>query len=227
MWPTKPRVALVVGFTKLLSAGRYLNVTKSIDSHPHFIQESGDVRMNARIAGQIVEPDPQGRPRMCRVVQIVDGDLGGWLPKSIVSMVTTQAIPIGMRRANKILRKTENHKTVSDAITTAEGKNVIKHADIPDLPKNANGSVAIAAKSTVVQSVVELRESSAPSAPDTPRASRKLSVSSRALTRRSASNRALMQKPNTLRFMLHILRRSQPWVVISLLLALITGRFKR
>ncbi|KAI8922432.1 hypothetical protein DFJ77DRAFT_421613, partial [Powellomyces hirtus] len=120
VWPTKPRAALLVGFSRQLGSSRYLNVTKSIDSHPDFIPQSCDVRMIANLAGQLVEGDPEGRPRMCRVVQVVDGDLGGYIPKSIVNLVTTKAIPVGMKKANMYLRNIQEQRTTSKIITIAE-----------------------------------------------------------------------------------------------------------
>lgn len=48
--------------------------------------------------------------------------MGGWLPASVVSLVTTQAFPISMRRANSQLKKIQNHKTVSDLIERSEGR---------------------------------------------------------------------------------------------------------
>ncbi|KAJ3212832.1 hypothetical protein HDU67_003573 [Dinochytrium kinnereticum] len=76
-WPTAPRDALVVGFVKKLEDGRYLNVTRSVDSAPGFTPRPASVRMQASLAGQIVGPHPDKPGRMCRVVQIMDGDLGG------------------------------------------------------------------------------------------------------------------------------------------------------
>ena len=65
--------------------------------------------------------DPSGNPRLCRCIQVVDGDLGGWLPKSIVSMITTQAFPISMRKANKLLLKIAEPRTISRLIAISEG----------------------------------------------------------------------------------------------------------
>ncbi|KAJ3274211.1 hypothetical protein HDV01_003284 [Terramyces sp. JEL0728] len=105
IFPTAPRSALVVGFISKLDDGRYINVTKSVDSHPDYKVPSGDVCMTAEIAGLIVGPHPSGNPKRSRCVQIVTGDLGGWLPASVVNLVTTQAFPISMRRANSQMKK--------------------------------------------------------------------------------------------------------------------------
>lgn len=120
MWPTSPREALVASFIKLLPDGRLLNVTQSIPSHPLHHPPKNAVRMTARIAGQIVSPDPLGRAHMCRVVQVIDGDLGGWLPAGVVGLVTTKAIPAGMAKANELLKSSGVHAIVSEAITRAE-----------------------------------------------------------------------------------------------------------
>lgn len=64
IWPTAPRSALVMSFIKKVG-DKYMNVTKSIDSHPKYQQASGDVRMLANIAGLVVYPHPTN-PRYCR-----------------------------------------------------------------------------------------------------------------------------------------------------------------
>ncbi|KAJ3114729.1 hypothetical protein HDU96_001728 [Phlyctochytrium bullatum] len=124
-WPTAPRDALVVGFIQRLEDGRYLNVTRSVESAPGFTPRAGSVRMQASLAGQIVGKHPSGKERLCRVVQIMDGDLGGWLPKSLVAMITTQAMPLSLRRVNKMMREKKDHRTSSILIEEAEGKRAI------------------------------------------------------------------------------------------------------
>ncbi|KAJ3183728.1 hypothetical protein HDU85_002157 [Gaertneriomyces sp. JEL0708] len=215
MWPTKPRCALVVGFVKDLGERRYLNVTKSIDSHPQFAFRKGDVVMNARIAGQIVEPDREGRPRMCRVVQLLDGDLGGYLPGSILNLVTTKAIPIGMRKVNKALKSIEEQRTVSEFITAAAA----------ELRTRGKVKVVDGLKS-VEDNAADLKSPANP--PSKSVNSNNQRTSSTTIIRQSVSDRGiLMAKPTALRVILSILRRSQPWVIVSILLALVTGRFKR
>lgn len=131
IWPTAARDALVMAFAKKLDDGRYINVTKSVDSHPNYTSKSGHVRMLASIAGLVVGPHPSGDPKLCRCIQVVNGDLGGWLPASVVSVVTTQAFPISMRRANTKLKKIANHKTVSDLILFSEGMGPVATAVDP------------------------------------------------------------------------------------------------
>ena len=97
-WPTAPRDAVVISYVTPLEKSRtFLNVTTSVPSHPDYVSRSGDVRMLAHIAGTLVEPHPTEQG--CSLVtQVVDGDLMGWLPKSVVALVTTQAFPISMSR---------------------------------------------------------------------------------------------------------------------------------
>ena len=115
LWPTAPRIALVVCFTLKLPTG-YLNITQSIDDHPNFVEPDGDVRMVATLAGLLVTPHPSGDKNRCRMIQIMDGDLGGWLPKSVVAMLTTQAFPVSMKQVNSLLKAIPNPKTVSSLI---------------------------------------------------------------------------------------------------------------
>lgn len=121
IWPTSPRDALVMSFIEQLDDGRFLNVTKSIDSHPKFVPRDGDVRMLANVAGFVIGPHPSNDPSRCICIQIMDGDLGGWLPASVVSLVTTQAFPISMRRLNSMLKKIPNHRTESELIKQSQG----------------------------------------------------------------------------------------------------------
>ncbi|KAJ3175197.1 hypothetical protein HDU87_006432 [Geranomyces variabilis] len=240
IWPTKSRAALVVSFTKRLAPSRYLNVTKSIDSHPAFIPHEGDVRMIANIAGQIVEADPEGRPRMCRVVQVVDGDLGGWLPKSIVAMVTTSAIPVGMRKANSMLKKILEQKTVSKLIAAAEGE-VEEEEKNKGEPTKVGGARLVGAKTRLSPPISKqaavvadttgnpatAARMAAPAPPSVAAAAAApaSSSSSHSVLRRTDS--ILNVRPNVAKFIFDILKRSQPWVVVSVLLAIISGRFKR
>jgi hypothetical protein len=99
IWPAAPREALVSGYI-LPSPSKdrtYLNLTTDLQDHPALVSRPGDVRMHIKIAGQRVGPHPT-ESGGSRVVQLVDGDLGGWLPKSIVSIVATQALPTSMKR---------------------------------------------------------------------------------------------------------------------------------
>lgn len=97
-WPTAPRDAIVISYAFPLDKPRsFLNVTTSVPSHPLYVARSGDVRMLAHLAGAMVEPHPQDEG--CSLVtQIVDGDLMGWLPKSVVAMISTQAFPVSMKK---------------------------------------------------------------------------------------------------------------------------------
>lgn len=99
IWPAAPREALVSGYILPLkeSDRTYFNVTTDHPEHAGLESRKGDVRMHIKIAGQKISPHPTQKG-CARVVQLVDGDLGGWLPKSIVSIVTTQALPTSMKR---------------------------------------------------------------------------------------------------------------------------------
>jgi hypothetical protein len=120
LWPSAPREALFMNFVARLEDGRYMNVTKSIKDHPNFQPESSHVRMTAFISGMIVGPHPSGDPKRARCIQVLHGDLGGWLPGSVVQMVTTQSFPISMRKLNSLLKNSEI-KTESVLIEQSEG----------------------------------------------------------------------------------------------------------
>ena len=119
-WPTAPRDALVISFISQENTHSYLNVTTSIPSHPSYISDAGDVRMRADIAGTLVKPHPTASGA-CLVTQIVDGDLQGWLPKSVVSLITTQAFPISLAKAHKWLKNNKRNEDplISKLINTS------------------------------------------------------------------------------------------------------------
>lgn len=91
VWPTAARDACTLAHISKLPDGRYINVTKSV-AHPNCPENAaqGLVRMEAGIAGQLISPlyDSTGRvvPGKCKVVQIADGDLKGWIPASVIKL---------------------------------------------------------------------------------------------------------------------------------------------
>ncbi|KAF9354440.1 StAR- lipid transfer protein 5 [Mortierella sp. AD094] len=109
MWPTSSRDTLVLGTVKRLADGRYMNVTSSVEHHlmPERTKES-IVRMDTALAGQIVGPEP-GQPEKSRLIQVLDTDLKGWIPDKIIQLVSTKAVPGGIRKVNKILRSTQSY----------------------------------------------------------------------------------------------------------------------
>lgn len=64
IWPTAPRDAVLLSYVQRLSDGRFLNVNRSIESELMLPKDSdGLVRMDAKIAGQIVGPSASGKPK--------------------------------------------------------------------------------------------------------------------------------------------------------------------
>lgn len=86
IWPTASRDTLVLGTIKKVGEDSYLNVTTSIE-HPLMPPRTQEkfVRMETAVAGQIFMPEP-GQPNKCRVIQVLDADLKGWIPASLVQM---------------------------------------------------------------------------------------------------------------------------------------------
>ncbi|KAJ1733450.1 hypothetical protein LPJ61_001549 [Coemansia biformis] len=106
VWPTAARDSLLLSH---LAAVRtrdgddgFLNVSQSIvdDRVPENVA-AGIVRMEAAIAGQLVTKAPSAELKQlglqgehwCKVVQVADGDLKGWIPKSVIKFIATQALP--------------------------------------------------------------------------------------------------------------------------------------
>ncbi|KAG0363835.1 START domain-containing protein 10 [Podila minutissima] len=107
MWPTASRDTVVLGTVKDLGEGTYCNITTSVE-HPGMPERVKEkfVRMETAIAGQIIGPEP-GFPNKCRLVQVLDADLKGWIPEKVIQMVSTKAVPEGMRNVNKLIPKIE------------------------------------------------------------------------------------------------------------------------
>ncbi|KAJ3117019.1 START domain-containing protein 10 [Nowakowskiella sp. JEL0407] len=124
VFPVAPRDTVVLAYIQKLSQQKYLNVTRSI-THPSCPEYSGVVRMDAKIAGQVVYRAPSGDPRCCRVVQIVDGDLKGNIPARIISFVATQAVPKGFKsldRALAVVEQCGESKAIKEVEKSGVGK---------------------------------------------------------------------------------------------------------
>jgi hypothetical protein len=100
IWPVASRDAVLFSHYRRLPDGRLLNVTKSLDSSV-YPEEQGIVRMDAGIAGQICSLTSSNTTR---VIQIADGDLKGWIPKSVLKFVATTALPNSLAKVNSIVK---------------------------------------------------------------------------------------------------------------------------
>ncbi|KAG9069663.1 hypothetical protein KI688_008985 [Linnemannia hyalina] len=103
IWPTSSRDTVLLGAIKELDDGRYFNVTSSIE-HSLMPERTKEkiVRMEMGVAGQIIGPEP-GQPNKCRLVQLMDADLKGWIPDKVIQLVSTKAVPEGIRNVNKMI----------------------------------------------------------------------------------------------------------------------------
>ncbi|KAH6594428.1 hypothetical protein BASA50_006675 [Batrachochytrium salamandrivorans] len=215
IWPTAPRCALLVAFVKRLEDGRYLNATHSIDSHPSYEPESGDVRMTAHLAGVLIGPHPT-IPNMTRCFQLINGDLGGWLPQSVVSMVTTQAFPISMRKVNSILSSVASPRTVSELIRQAELSST--HSNTKGgraaVPHKAALGVSAALESGAGDSKHTVTSASVPFSSAVAEKKKPKAVA-------TSSRRSLM---GIIKFIFRILEKGQPLMVLALFIAYFTQK---
>jgi hypothetical protein len=92
LWPTSSRDTVVLGTIKELDDGRYFNVTASVE-HSLMPERTKEkiVRMEMAVAGQIIGPEP-GQPNKCRLVQLMDADLKGWIPDKVIQLGTHYSI---------------------------------------------------------------------------------------------------------------------------------------
>ncbi|KAI9101053.1 hypothetical protein DFS34DRAFT_613016 [Phlyctochytrium arcticum] len=112
VWPASPRDALVLAHIERLEDGRLMNVAQSV-SHPDYPSRDieGIVRMETKISGQIVGPCPGNETGMCRVIQVADGDLKGWIPKSVIAAVGTKSMPNSFKALDRLLITVEGQPT--------------------------------------------------------------------------------------------------------------------
>ncbi|KAJ2557959.1 hypothetical protein EV175_001041 [Coemansia sp. RSA 1933] len=119
IWPTSARDSVLLArITKVTATNgteeeegeeeAFLNVSQSVEDARIPEDPAGAiVRMEAGIAGQLITRAPlEDKERLgltgdrwCKVVQIADGDLKGWIPGSVLKFVATQALP---RSLNKV-----------------------------------------------------------------------------------------------------------------------------
>ncbi|KAF9092705.1 START domain-containing protein 10 [Mortierella sp. AM989] len=102
VWPTASRDTVVLGTVKDLGSKGLFMVNSSIEhtSMPERVKEK-IVRMETAVAGHIITPDDDGT--RCKLVQIVDADLKGWIPEKVIQMVSTKAVPDGLRAVNGLI----------------------------------------------------------------------------------------------------------------------------
>ncbi|KAF9305756.1 hypothetical protein BGZ74_008949, partial [Mortierella antarctica] len=86
VWPTASRDTVVLGTVRDLGDGRLFAVNSSFDHEavPERVNEK-IVRMQTAVAGHIITSEP-GAPNKCRLVQILDADIKGWIPEKVIQM---------------------------------------------------------------------------------------------------------------------------------------------
>ncbi|KAJ2396868.1 hypothetical protein GGI23_003740 [Coemansia sp. RSA 2559] len=146
IWPTSARDSVLLArITKVAinstveGEDGYLNVSQSVEDSRIPEDPAGRiVRMEAGIAGQLIMDAPrEDRMRLglngdnwCKVVQIADGDLKGWIPTSVLKFVATQALP---RSLNKVCNQLA-------AIPTATESQLLARIAPP---KSANNGIPV------------------------------------------------------------------------------------
>ncbi|KAI9143413.1 hypothetical protein BKA69DRAFT_1061771 [Paraphysoderma sedebokerense] len=164
VWPTSARDVVVMAHCRSVD-GRLLNVTKSVDHDDMPSREAdGVVRMQAGIAGQILETVNVDGVEKTRVVQIADGDPKGWIPKSVVKFVATKALPGSFRHLNKLVAKLPPLDSTNLLIDSESGlplgssPTTSGHVSSVKVSSQANSTVAVPAKKPVAVPSVEVKK---------------------------------------------------------------------
>ncbi|KAI9144964.1 hypothetical protein BKA69DRAFT_1052333 [Paraphysoderma sedebokerense] len=120
VWPTSARDVVLIGHSREIENGRLVSAVKSCEHKDMPVRDSeGVVRMTCEVAGHLVEKVVVDGVEKTRTVMIIDGNPGGWLPSSVVSFVSTKALP---RSINLLLKLTNSlpAKSVSEKVLPEE-----------------------------------------------------------------------------------------------------------
>jgi len=137
VFPTSARDVVTIGYTTQLEDGRMIMVNKSIE-HKLCPEKSGIVRIEAGCAGVVVSPI-KDQPNKCFVVQIADANPKGWIPKSVITLVSTRELPASVKKLNKLLSKMPR-QSVSKMLTITPF--------IPKVPTRSSSSISVSSSSS-------------------------------------------------------------------------------
>ncbi|RIA96044.1 hypothetical protein C1645_755864 [Glomus cerebriforme] len=137
VFPTSARDVVTIGYTTQLEDSRMVMVNKSIE-HKLCPEKSGIIRLEAGCAGVVVSPI-KDQPNKCFVVQIADANPKGWIPKSVITLISTRDMPASIKKLNKLLAKMPR-QSVSKILTHTPF--------IPKVPTRSSSSTSISSSST-------------------------------------------------------------------------------
>ncbi|KAG0283381.1 START domain-containing protein 10 [Linnemannia gamsii] len=138
VWPTASRDTVVLGTVKDLGEKGLFMVNASIEYEgmPERVKEK-IVRMETAVAGHIITPLDGNRSRM---IQIVDADMKGWIPDKVIQMVSTKAVPDGLRAVNKLLPKIDPYHDSRVLVKAAKAQMEIDATLIAPRPNSDNSN---------------------------------------------------------------------------------------
>ncbi|KAF9148536.1 START domain-containing protein 10 [Linnemannia schmuckeri] len=136
VWPTASRDTVVLGTVKDLGEQGLFMVNASIEfeAMPERVQEK-IVRMQTAVAGHVITPLDGNRSRL---TQIVDADMKGWIPDKVIQMVSTKAVPDGLRAVNKLLPKIDPYQDSKVLVKAAKAQQEIDATLIAPRPNSNN-----------------------------------------------------------------------------------------
>ncbi|KAF8937666.1 START domain-containing protein 10 [Haplosporangium gracile] len=136
VWPTASRDTVVLGTVKDLGERGLFMVNASIEfeSMPERVKEK-IVRMQTAVAGHVITPLDGNRSRL---TQIVDADMKGWIPDKVIQMVSTKAVPDGLRAVNKLLPKIDSYQDSKVLVKAAKAQLELDATLIAPRPNSNN-----------------------------------------------------------------------------------------
>ncbi|KAF9100856.1 START domain-containing protein 10 [Mortierella sp. GBA35] len=137
VWPTASRDTVVLANVKDLGSKGLFMVTASVEyaDMPERVKEK-IVRMQTAVAGHIITPLDGNR---CKLIQIIDADMKGWIPDKVIQMVSTKAVPDGLRTVNKLLPKMDPYQESKKLLIASKAQMEVDATSIePRVGTNGN-----------------------------------------------------------------------------------------
>eukprot|EP00835_Amoeboradix_gromovi_P006827 NODE_904_length_3225_cov_0.289827.p2 type:complete len:317 gc:universal NODE_904_length_3225_cov_0.289827:3084-2134(-) len=124
MFPVSSRDMILHSRLERVDDNRLINVTKSVSEEEALeIQDisSGTIRMHAGLAGVMVI---KGSSTDCQIIQVADGNPGGWVPQSAIDTVIKIKVPESLKKLEAYCKKTKikTHSDVVDNFVAVEAE---------------------------------------------------------------------------------------------------------
>lgn len=164
-FPVSARDVVTLNHVAKLNDGRMMMTCKSI-VHKSCPEIPGVIRLDCDCAGFVVAPI-NDQPNKCFVIQIANADPKGWIPKSILKLVSTRDMPASAKKLNILLTKMSPKdpcifsSNFTPSLTPKAQSSIVSHVHERNIP---NSDIPIITESpTKYEKRVRFLEQSLPS----------------------------------------------------------------